>query len=398
MPQPALRSCESCAGQTDANLHCARCHTIYCSRACQKAHWNSGGHKKACAGIARARRDTDLDVQSRALARVAHMSGGAPDDARCMVCLDEGEAAEPLVRGCACRGSSGWTHATCLVQSAAARAPPPGQPRLDGFAAWIFCSTCKQLFTGLVQLRLAIALWALHARALDMNQVRLVAVGLYAAALCDAGEHAEAVRLKRGILAVQTRVFGPEHPLNLNSACNLAGSLSRLGECAEAAVLLRTALAARTRTVGPDDEITLTTEVILVNTLHRQGKYAEAEAICRGTLEKQRRILGHDHRNTLASSGNLAALLSLQGRHAAAAVEIERDVLVRKTRLLGAEHKETLITAANLGVSLASCGQKAEGVQLLRDTLALSQRALGPNHWHTLRVLENLRALGFAAR
>ena len=35
----------SCAEQTDANLWCARCHTLYCSLPRQVAHWASGGHK-----------------------------------------------------------------------------------------------------------------------------------------------------------------------------------------------------------------------------------------------------------------------------------------------------------------------------------------------------------------
>ena len=123
--QRPTASCAGCAEQTDANLWCVRCHTLYCSRPCQKAHWTSG-HKQACAGLARARRDTDIDAQSRALARVAHVSGGAPDDAHCLLCLDGGDAAEPLVRGCVCRGSSGWSHVSCLLRMAeAAREPPP---------------------------------------------------------------------------------------------------------------------------------------------------------------------------------------------------------------------------------------------------------------------------------
>ena len=100
LPPSALCSCASCAEETAANLRCARCHTIYCSRACQKTHWTSGGHKKACAGLSRARRDTDLEVQSRALGRVSSMSGGAPDDVHCLACLNGGDAADPLMRGC----------------------------------------------------------------------------------------------------------------------------------------------------------------------------------------------------------------------------------------------------------------------------------------------------------
>ena len=82
----ALRSCVSCAEQTDGKLCCARCHTLYCSRACQKTDWTSG-------------RDTNLEMQSRALVRVAHMSGGAPDDAHCLFCLDQGDATDPSCGG-----------------------------------------------------------------------------------------------------------------------------------------------------------------------------------------------------------------------------------------------------------------------------------------------------------
>ena len=394
LPPPALSFCASCAEQTDAILCCARCHTDYCSRVCQKAHWASGGHKKACAGIARARRDTDLEVQSRGLARVAHMSGGAPGDAHCLTCLDGGDAADPLVRGCACRGSSGWSHVRCLIESAeAARAPPPGELR---FAPWIFCSTCKQQFAGLVWLRLAIALWAKYAH-LAETDMRLLAATLYAAALDDAGEPAETARLQRGILDVETRTLGLEHRDTLISASNLAVSLSKLGECAEAAVLLRTTLAVQTRTLRLHDKSMFATEGHLVNVLLTMGEYVEAEAFCRELLEKRRRVLGTDHCDSLALAANLASSLSQQGKHTEA-VEILREVLVKKTRLLGAEHQQTLISAFNLAVSLWRCGQKTEGEKLLRDTLVLSRRVLGPTHAHTLCVLQRLRAVGLAVR
>ena len=156
-PWSLLGFCADCAEQTDANLRCTGCHTCY---------WALGGHKKDCKGFARARGDTNLGAQSRALARVSHMSGGAPGGALCLFCLDGGDATNLLSRGCAFRGSSGWAHATCLVQSVGgARVPAPLVPH---FAVWIFCSTCKQHLTGLVELRLAIALWAKHARASPM--------------------------------------------------------------------------------------------------------------------------------------------------------------------------------------------------------------------------------------
>ena len=66
-------------------------------------------------------------------------------DARCCpVCLDsEGEL---LQRGCGCRGDSGVVHLPCFVQVATHRADCQG---------WWCCGTCKQYFTGAVQVGLA---------------------------------------------------------------------------------------------------------------------------------------------------------------------------------------------------------------------------------------------------
>ena len=280
-----LPSCASCTEQTDANLCCARCRTLYCSRQCQKAHWGSGGkdgHKQTCEGIARAHRVTNTEVQSRALARVSHMSGGAPDDAHCLFCLDRGDATEPLVRGCACRGSSWWGHATCLVKMAEyAPAPTPPAPH---FAPWLFCLKCKQPFTGKVQLQLAIALWGKHVREVETDGHRLGVASTYTVALGAAGGHADAARLQQGILDVFTQAVGPEHSDTLVCASNLAVTSLQLGGCAEAAVLLRTTIAARTRTSRPDDRGTLTTEGYLINALYRLGRHTEAVHFRSGPL------------------------------------------------------------------------------------------------------------------
>ena len=98
MLSPTPRICASCSEQTDANLSCTRCHALYCSSECQKTASASGGHNKACKGLARVRRDTNRDAQSRALAYVVHMSGGVPDDVRCLLCLDGGVT--PQTRSC----------------------------------------------------------------------------------------------------------------------------------------------------------------------------------------------------------------------------------------------------------------------------------------------------------
>ena len=118
-----------------------------------------------------------------------------------------------------------------------------------------------------------------------MRTKRLLAARTYAAALEGTGEPAEAVRLRWGILGVNTRASGPEERETLAAAVNLFGSRVRLGECAEAAALLRTTLAVWTRARGTDDEGTPATAV---RALLRLGAFAEAAVVGRSALKKWR--------------------------------------------------------------------------------------------------------------
>ena len=190
-------------------------------------------------------------------------------------------------------------------------------------------------------------------------------------------------------------MWGPEHPETLICAANQAAALSNLGEYAEAAVLLRTTLAARTRMLGADDEITLIIEGHLISARFHLGEYAEAEALSRGALEKERRVFGSDHRSTLVR--HFAASLLAQGKHAEAA-EVEREVLASTFCLLGAEHADTPTSAGNLACTLVQCGQKKEGEQIFRGTLALCQRTLGPAHEISQSMLQHMRTFGIAAQ
>ena len=143
----------------------------------------------------------------------------------------------------------------------------------------------------------------------------------------------------------------------------------------------------RARTLGLDDEGTLVTAGNLGNVLNSLGEWAEVEALDRVTLEKERRMLGRDHHQALTTPDNLASTLSEQGNHAKA-VELRREVLVSTIRLLGAEHEGTLTLVLSLAIFLLRCGLKTrtESKQLPHDTLALTRRALGPNHRARLRT------------
>ena len=48
-----LTQCAVCATELGLSLgkKCGRCSTRYCGAACQKQHWESGGHDKLCKKI-----------------------------------------------------------------------------------------------------------------------------------------------------------------------------------------------------------------------------------------------------------------------------------------------------------------------------------------------------------
>ena len=85
------------------------------------------------------------------------------------------------------------------------------------------CSTCKQLFTGQVQLRLAIALWAKYVHVAETDDNLLAAAYAYAGAHEGAyrGGQAEAMRLWWGILDARPRALGPGRATPQNAGLRL---------------------------------------------------------------------------------------------------------------------------------------------------------------------------------
>ena len=51
-----LTQCAACAAPLalDHKKRCSRCKTRYCNEACQRAHWERGGHEALCRRIKRA--------------------------------------------------------------------------------------------------------------------------------------------------------------------------------------------------------------------------------------------------------------------------------------------------------------------------------------------------------
>ena len=214
MSLSALQSCASCTEQAAATLYCARYRLDYCSRACQKTDWDTGGHKKAWVGAAPvgALRRGPRGAVARARSPRAHELRCAGRRALPIPSRRGQRRWHALFGGPRAGGPSGGRTWGASSSSRRPRQTPAGPPGQKTFAVWASCSACKQEFTGQVKLRVAVALWAKHARTVETDDKRLLRWGSTPQRSgFMTGELAGAARLERGILYVETRILGPDH-------------------------------------------------------------------------------------------------------------------------------------------------------------------------------------------
>ena len=336
------RACSGCgnqlAGTVDDHQNwkmCGRCkRAFYCDKVCQVQHWKKGGHRQACR-----------------------------EQFACVICLDAGEDPLPIQCGCGCRDAAGCAHVACKV--AYAKHQGPGY-----HTGWHRCPTCKQDYTGAMQLGLAETLWRRSKGRPGDDEHRIVARNILASAYNQADRLAEAAALFEDNLATQRRVYGPNHRNTLLAAANLGNTLLAQGKHTAAEAVLRNALQRMRVVLGPEHESTLSTASPLATALQNQHKFDEAEPLMRDTLAIEQRVLGSGHLRTLATANSLAWLLNTTGKHAEAE-ELSRGTLAQANRTLGPDHPATLKIARIHATS--GLLKTKEGTALLKATLATHQ-------------------------
>jgi tetratricopeptide (TPR) repeat protein len=377
-------------GCTKKGLHmCARCKSVkYCSAACQKVHWKQGGHKQECTpSAAKASCPSSAVLATSKPSKAAVAGAGTVHGSEaevCIICLQSDPP--PIQSGCACRGDAGLAHVECRAMAAAHRTA-----NSNTYNGWRECSTCKQDFTGAMQVGLAEAWWSTTQRLREEDDEWLAAAENLATAHSAEGQHSKAEVLYRKVLRIERRVLGPEHQNTLSTAGQVMAQLGNQRKFAEAENIGREVLAVGRRVMGLEHPATLSTAMNLASALDEQGKHAEAERMYREVLEIQRRVLGPEHQYTLGTAGNLATSLRAQGK-CTEAETLNRDILEVKRRVLGPEHPDTLIVACNLANTLSAQCKYAEAEALYHDVLAARERVLGPEHPRTVLKPRKLAA------
>ena len=119
-----LTQCGVCATELGTGgKKCGRCQTRYCGPACQKEHWESGGHDKLCKKIKKSGGAELHHADKRTKEAVAEAVERCAADTKgqtCYICTQalHWKTKEGLVRMCACRGTAGFAHVSCLAEQA----------------------------------------------------------------------------------------------------------------------------------------------------------------------------------------------------------------------------------------------------------------------------------------
>ena len=116
------------------------------------------------------------------------------------------------MRGCACRGESGFAHVSCLAEQAKIVVEDAVDRNLaarafeDKFARWHQCGLCGQEHTGLVLCALGWACWNTYVSRPETDVVYLMAMNMLGNGLFHADHYADTLSVREAELSMLRRL------------------------------------------------------------------------------------------------------------------------------------------------------------------------------------------------
>jgi hypothetical protein len=302
-----LTQCAVCATELGLSLgkKCGRCSTRYCGPECQVQHWKEGGHDQLCKKIRKSGGAEQYNANKKYTEAVAVAATACAEDTKgqtCYICTQalHWKTKEGLVRGCACRGTAGFAHVSCLAEQAKILFVEAEENNLgnevlaDRWARWETCSLCEQGYHGVVKCALGWACWKAYVGRPEADKIRLAAISEVGNGLSAASRHEDASSVREAELALKRRFITSEAVI-LNVQGSLARTYSLLGRKEEANRMLRDVYAGRLKLSGEEDELTLRAAYSYAAFLHDLQRFKEAKALMRRTLPVARRVLGESN-------------------------------------------------------------------------------------------------------
>ena len=162
----------------------------------------------------------------------------------CYICTEavHWKTKEGLVRGCACRGTAGFAHVSCLAEQAKILVAEAEENNLDDtrFARWHTCSLCEQDYHGVVRCALGWACWKTYVGRPEGDQLLGMALNQLGNGLQRARHHDDALSVQEVELSMLRRIGVAEHNnLMLNAKGSLAATYYAFGRLEDSVLLNR---------------------------------------------------------------------------------------------------------------------------------------------------------------
>jgi hypothetical protein len=352
-----LTQCAVCATELGLSLgkKCGRCSTRYCGPECQVQHWQEGGHDQLCKKIKRSGGAEQYNANKKYAEAVAAAVEKCADDTKgqtCYICTQalHWKTKEGLVRMCACRGTAGFAHVSCLAEQAKILVAEGEENNLGDKAMderwdrWHMCSLCEQEYHGVVRCALAWACWKTYLGRPERDWNRCYAMTQLGNGLSSAEHDEEALIVKVADLSMRRRLGDSQGSILVRQG-NLANTYSDLGRFEQALPLKRDVYLGTLKLEGEEHGETIREAIGYTSTLIDMQRHAEAKALSRKTTPVARRVLGETHKFTLLMRTNYARALYMDPdatlEDLCEAMETLEDLEATARRVLGGSHPLT---------------------------------------------------------
>jgi hypothetical protein len=353
-----LTQCAVCATELglSSGKKCGRCSTRYCGAECQVQHWKEGGHDTLCKKIKKTGGAEQYNANKKYAEAVAVAAEKCADDTKgqtCYICTQalHWKTKEGLVRGCACRGTAGFAHVSCLAEQAKLLVEEGEYNNLGveardaRFRRWDTCSLCEQEYHGVVRCALAWACWKTYLGRPEADGARSVAMTMLGNGLYYAKHHEDELSVREAELAMKRRLgFSEEEILVVQG--NLANTYQLLGRLECALPISRDVFLGFLKLYGEEHEHTLRVACNYATSLAFLKRYEEVKSLLRRTNPVARRVLGES--NDLVLKIRWTYATALVGDAGATLKDLREAVTTLEEtartarRVLGAAHPITL--------------------------------------------------------
>ena len=305
-----IRTCCAACGTQLANTapRCGNCSTPYCGRGCQKLHWKAG-HKNDCKRIELGGGAEQYYADKKCAEAIAVAVEECADDTEgqtCFICTEalHWKTNEGLVRGCACRGTAGFVHVSCLAEQAKillaeAKENNLGEDAINArWRQWHTCGMCKQSYHGVVRCAFGWACWKTYVGRPETDTCRLLAMTVLGNGISAAGHYEDALAVEEANLSMRRRLGDSEENI-LVLQCNLATTYDQLGRRGEALRMRQNVYSGRLRLNGEEHQMTIRAANNYASSLNSLKRHGEAKSLLLETMPVARRVLGENDIHTL---------------------------------------------------------------------------------------------------